>query len=244
MNARKLRNVFIACIAMFATTVQSQNFSYGVIVGADITNLELKGVPMLDADGGMYLPVLSYNINGFVSYKTSFFLGMSLEPGFARKAGIQLFDYMNSNYEPVSKQVYTTYNALQLPVLLDFYLNEKLSLSVGCELDYIISQKARILEEATTKHVFAGSVPLYASLGNGPTTLSDYIVPGNEFHFSYYSPLFNIQYKLNDRYALSLRTGFSLTELYNINWITEDKMHMGSSGIHSSFYQLALKIKI
>ena len=101
MKINKRNNLLIARAAMFVSSVQSQNISYGVIVGADITNMYLKPVPSSNYNG-MYSPVFSYNMNGFVSYKSNFFLGLSIEPGFIRKGGVQLFDYLNSQSQPVS----------------------------------------------------------------------------------------------------------------------------------------------
>mgnify|MGYP007068606290 CR=1 FL=1 len=52
---------------MLVLSVQSQNFSYGIIVGADITNMHLSNAPTT-ASENMFDPLLSYNLNGFISY--------------------------------------------------------------------------------------------------------------------------------------------------------------------------------
>ena len=204
MKIYKRRTLFIAFVAMFILSVQSQNLSYGVILGADITNIYLKPVPF-SAYKEMYSPILSYNFNGFISYKSDFFLGVSIEPGFIRKGGVQLFDYLNSQSEPENHKVIFTNSSLQLPVLLDFHLNDRLYISAGAELEYRVSQKAVLTDETTTNHVFAGSFPLYVN-----------VIPNDNYPSVYYSGLVGLQYKINKRFDVGLRYGFSLKELYRV----------------------------
>lgn len=238
----KLFLLFISIIA----SVQSQNFSYGVYLGSDITNLYLYPVP----DGNksaMFSPVLSYNFNGFVSYKTGFFLGFSIEPGIIRYGGVQLFDHLNSKYQPVTNQVKATINCLQIPVLIDFHLNDKLCISAGVDMDYTLSMKSIQTDDATTMHFLAGEFPLYATFGTGPNTIADNIVPDSKYHFRYYSGIIGLQYKLNKRFGVCLRYGFSLNKIYGFNWeiISNDGlMEMENSNIYSAYYQLGCKIRL
>jgi len=243
MKTHKRNHLLIAFAAMFVSSVQSQNISYGVIVGADITNMYLKPVPFSEQNG-MYSPVFSYNLNGFVSYKSNSFLGLSIEPGIIRKGGVQLFDYMNSQSQPVNRKVIASINSIQLPILLDFHLNDRLYISAGVELEYRLSQKAIMTNEATTNHIFAGSVPLYVVRGTGLNTYADDIIPDDNYPSVYYSGLAGLQYMINKRFDVGLRYGFSLKELYSVLWKDEYNVVMGNSNLYTSYLQLSLKVRL
>ena len=237
------KTLLIIFATMFVLSAQSQNISYGVIAGADITNMHLSDVHGYK-NKDMYTPVLSYNLNGFVSYKNDFFMGVSIEPGIIRKGGIQLFDYLNSQYQPVNQKVIASITSIQLPLLLDFFITDRLYISAGVELEYRISEKAIMTDEATTIHVFAGSAPLYAVRGTGPNTIGDNIIPDENYPKMYYSGLVGLQYRINKRFDSGLRYGFSLKELYSINWAMENKTYLASSNLYTSYLQLSLKMRL
>ncbi len=52
-------------------------------------------------------------------------------------------------------------------------------------------------DEATTNHIFAGSVPLYVVRGTGLNTNADDIIPDSNYPSVYYSGLAGLQYKIN-----------------------------------------------
>jgi len=243
MKILRRNYLLIVLVAMFVSSVQSQNISYGVIAGADITNMYMNPVSLSD-NKGMYSPILSYNLNGFVSYKSPFFLGISIEPGLIRKGGVQLFDYMNSQSQPVNHKVIASINSIQLPVLLDFYLNDRIYLSAGVELEYRLSQNALMTDEATTNHVFAGSFPLYVVRGTGLNTKGDNILPDDNYPPVNYSGLAGLHYKINNRYDVGLRYGFSLKEIFSVLWESESENIMGYSNIYTSYLQLSLKVRL
>jgi len=243
MKIYKRRALIIAFVALFISSLQSQKISYGVIIGADITNMYLRPVPFSN-NTGMYSPILSYNLNGFVSYKSNFYLGITVEPGIIRKGGVQLFDYLNSQSQPVTNQVIASITSMQLPILLDFYLNDRLYVSAGVEMEYRISQNAVMRDEATTNHVFAGSVPIYVVRGTGMNTNGDNILPDDNYSHMYYSGLAGLHYKINKRFDVGLRYGFSLKGLYSVLWEDENKVPMGYSNLYTSYLQLSLKVRL
>jgi hypothetical protein len=240
-KTHKRKSMLIAFIMLHIFSVQSQNIDYGLIIGADITNMYLK--PVFHTENkAMYSPILSYNFNGFISYKTNFFLGFSLEPGIIRKGGVQLFDYLNSQYEPVNQKVITSITSFQLPVLLDFHINKSIYLSAGVELEYRLTQKAILTNEATTNQFTGGS--LYVVRGKGPNTIADNIIPDENYPFMYYSYIVSLQYILNNRFDLGLKYGASLKELYSILWVDINHEAMANSNLYTSYLQLSLKVKL
>ena len=232
-----------AFVTMLVLSVQSQNFNYGIIVGADITNMHLSNAPTT-ASENMFDPLLSYNLNGFISYKSDFFLGASAEPGIIRKGGVQLFDYLNSQSQPVNQKVIASITSLQLPLLLDIHISKRLYVSAGVELEYRISQKAVMTDEPTTHHVFAGSYPLYVVRKTGADTNGNDILPDKNYPSMYYSSLVGLQYKINKRFDVGLRYGRSLKKLYSVLWVDEFNAAMGHSNLHTSYLQLSLRVRL
>lgn len=240
-NTRNL--IIIALVSLQTFSVQSQKISYGIKVGADLTNMYLIDVPRLGSEN-MYSPLLSYNLNGFVSYKGDLFIGLSVEPGIIRKGGVQLFDYMNSEFLPVNKQVIASITSIQLPVLIDFHINDRLYFTSGIEFEKRISQKAIMTDKATTQHVFAGSYPLYVTRGTGMNAIGDDIIPDNNYPSIYYSFIVGIQYKINKRFDIGCRLGTNIKDLYSITWRDEFGEVMAVSYLYSAYTQLSLKIRL
>lgn len=243
MKSNTKNLMIIAFVTLQTLSVQSQKISYGIKVGADLTNMHLLNVPQPGYES-MYSPLLSYNLNGYVSYKGDFFIGLSVEPGIIRKGGVQLFDYMNSQYQPVEKQVIASITSIQLPVLIDFHINDRLYFSSGIEIEKRISQKAIMTDKATTKHLFAGSYPLYVTRGTGMNTIGDDIIPDSNYPSIYCSFLVGIQYKINKRFDIGCRLGTNIKDLYVITWRDEFGDPMAASYIYSTYTQLSLKVRL
>ena len=235
--------LLIVFIALQAMLVKSQNIRYGVIVGADITTMQMSDVPSFN-NKSIYSPLISYNLNGFVSYKGDSFIGLSVEPGIIRKGGIQLFDYLDSQYRPINKQVIASITSIQLPVLVDLHINDKFYISIGVEIENRISQKAKMTDTPTTQHIFAGSYPLYVARGTGLNSIGDDIVPDDNYPSIYYSGLVGMQYMINNRFDIGLRYGTSLKQLYSLTWRDEFNSVMGVSKLYTSYLQLSLKVRL
>jgi hypothetical protein len=114
----------------------SQDFKFGFIAGIDITKSHLKDKP--DIQNLDYYPMISYNLNGYIGYKSSRPWGLSVEPGFIRKG----FVFKNEQYGNIRSQI----NYIQLPMLLDIYLTKKICLSAGPEIAYMINAKLKLKE--------------------------------------------------------------------------------------------------
>ena len=111
----------------------SQNFKFGFIAGMDIAKSYLKDKP--DIQNLDYFPMISYNLNGYIGYKSSRLWGLSVEPGFIQKG----FVFKNEQYGNIRSQI----NYIQLPMLLDIYLTKKICLSAGPEIAYMINAKLK-----------------------------------------------------------------------------------------------------
>lgn len=219
-------------------TIEAQGLSYGVIVGTNASTMKMMNVPKEIEYTTMYAPILGFNVNGFVSYKSKSFWGFSLEPGFIRKGGVQLFDYMNSQYLEIHYKVRNEFNSIELPVLFDIYLNRIFYISAGLEFEYRFSEKAIMTDQITWNDQ---SVFVAKSLGNN--VFADNILPDNNNRLSY-SGLIGLHYNINSRFDLGLRYGIGLKELIHVYWLDSYVEFTGESNVYNHYFQLIMKIRL
>ncbi|TLX72995.1 PorT family protein [Labilibacter sediminis] len=125
---------FLVLLFIFNTNVSAQEFKFGLVGGFNITKARLTNLPEDGRHIEEYSPMVSYNFNGYIGYKSGGLIGISVEPGFIQKGGGHKF-YLDNGEENVRIQL----NYLQLPVLVDFYVGKNLSLFVGPEFSYLLN---------------------------------------------------------------------------------------------------------
>lgn len=216
----------------------AQGLSYGVVIGTDASTMKMNNVPLDIEYTSMYAPLLGFNVNGFVSYKSKSFWGISLEPGFIRKGGVQLFDYMNNHYMEIHYRVINEFNSLELPVLFDVYLNRKLYVSAGLEFEYRLSEKAIMTDQVTWN-----DQPFFVAKNLGNHVLADEILPDDNNRVSC-SGLVGLNYNIDSRFDLGLRYGLGLKELIHVNWLSSYVEFLGESSVYNDYLQLVLKIRL
>ena len=90
--------------------------------------------------------MLSFNANAYIGWKGDGIIGLSAEPGYIQKGGV-----IKENYTGSEENLRTMLNYLQLPVLLDVFITEKLSASIGPEVSYMLSAKIKSESGSTTE---------------------------------------------------------------------------------------------
>lgn len=114
------------------------NVQYGISGGVGFSNFNysaLNDLPIFNHD-----PIMSYNINGYIGIRPTEKFGLSFEPGYSRRGGkVGLLP----DLIPVSGSWKMEY--IQIPALLDFYLTERVSVSVGPELSWRLDSNADYL---------------------------------------------------------------------------------------------------
>jgi hypothetical protein len=108
------------------------------IVKAYTTNIQIR-----EDNSRVYDPMISYNVNGYLGYKSGGFWGISFEPGYIQKGGAQ-------RYETETKEddIRIQLNYIQMPVLFDLYVIKKIFISVGPEFAYMINATSKSMEES------------------------------------------------------------------------------------------------
>ncbi len=128
----RLRQLFIVGIFFFAThAVWAQGFSFGVKTGIDLVrisaHLKSAGEPV---DVGHPDPAIGFNINAIIEYRMANKFGVTIEPGYIRKGYSKAFSHAGDADNVVK------FNYLQVPVLLDYHVTEKLAISIGPEIGF------------------------------------------------------------------------------------------------------------
>jgi hypothetical protein len=141
LNSKKTMNsktlwMLLGLLLFSGMKLCAQNFKFGFIAGMDIAKSHLKDKP--DIQNLDYYPMISYNLNGYIGYKSSRLWGLTVEPGFIQKG----FVFKNEQYGNIRSQI----NYIQLPMLLDIYLTKKICLSAGPEIAYMINAKLKLKE--------------------------------------------------------------------------------------------------
>ncbi|NCA86467.1 MAG: PorT family protein [Clostridia bacterium] len=130
----KIKKLMMLSLLFIAINIQAQEFNFGLSSGADITNIRLSG--SMSDKYVEYKPTVAFNLNAFAAYRSAGFLGITAEPGFIFK-GAKVTDV----YSTEKHKARWIFPYLQLPLLADFYLTDKLYLSVGPEFSYMIAAK-------------------------------------------------------------------------------------------------------
>ena len=134
--------VFILFLGKF---LNAQKISYGGQVGIDMVSVQVlsKYDYLLNQD--LIHPMLSFNANAYLAYRSKGVFGISIEPGFIKKGSFKDADKQN-DYSSEAKKI--IFNYLQIPVFADFYVNRWV-FSIGPELAYLLSIKNIATDEVT-----------------------------------------------------------------------------------------------
>mgnify|MGYP002713053141 CR=1 FL=1 len=196
-------------LVLCAANVFGQNWSFGAQTGVTIANEIYKSDPKeLLADYNLETkndPVIGYSLNAHFEYKSKGIWGVSMEPGFMMK-GTQ------------SKAGGVKLNLLyvQIPVLSDFYLVDKLSLSIGPEFAYLLSAKRK------------------NDFGTSPISLDKFDIAG----------IIGANYKIYNNLSAGVR--FSNSFIKNSEVIITDSNNQlaGEVKIYNRYYQLFIRVTI
>ncbi|MCK5774537.1 MAG: PorT family protein [Bacteroidales bacterium] len=138
MKKKILFWITIILLNLVHSPVSSQEHRFGLLLGIDAVGvLHVKERAFYFEQPQNYL-MLSYNINGSYSFKGKGKIGFSVEPGYIRK-GAAFRDNAYTLYMEEDGKTKYRHHYLNMPILFDWYISKKLSLSIGPELGYLLS---------------------------------------------------------------------------------------------------------
>jgi hypothetical protein len=207
----KIKLTIIGILFFSYVDLNAQSFDLGVVAGFDVASLHLTNS---SESNFIYeiSPIATYNINGYLSFKNKSFWGFSVEPGVIRKGWNQSY---NTNDPKNKMRLYY----LQMPILSDFYLSDRLYLSIGPEINYLLSAKNKY--ESNTQDIV------------------EYL---NRFELS---GMAAISFKINETVSTSFRYSHGLTEVSkDIIWTNSEIENPNDSKDFNQYFQIILKMRI
>lgn len=237
MSLKKTVIIFTLAI-ITCTSTNAQNFEYGFELGLGVSAIHMSNVPLGITYTRMYNPIAIYNINGFVSYKSNSFWGLSVEPGIIQKGGIQLYNYRNSRLELIHNNVFVVEHYIQLPILYNIYWGKRMYFSVGPELAYRLSEDAGITNTVNNSDY---SISAYKSLGN--LVIADYILPDAERRLEI-SGVLGLNCSMTKKFDVGIRYSYGFHNLVDVTWENNYGSLLGHSLTHNQYLQFLMKLRI
>lgn len=183
----------------------AQKLNYGIVAGVDMVQLAPIGN---DHPHLFDRPRASFNINAHLGYEYNKNWGLTVEPGFMSKGGsIQ-------NDETKLKL-----NYLQMPILADYYLNDRISISFGPELAYLLSSQIKID-------------------GNSIDAQKVY---DQKFELS---GVVGLNFELESNIDLGVRYSHGLTHISEITYLDENDFHLSNGKEYNHYAQLFVRFKL
>jgi len=209
MKTKTIWTIF-GLIILSGLNIYAQDFKFGLLAGFDVVNARLTNKPETEGDSRVFYPMISFNANGYVGFKSARFWGISCEPGFIQKGGVT---------KGVNNNIRIQLNYIQIPILFDFFIQDKIFISVGPELSYMINAKARSKDNS-----------------NDISDLYD-----KDFEVS---GMIGINYNIIDKLDLGLRYNHGLTYISKIAWTNAIGEFQGESKEYNQYFQLVVRFKI
>jgi hypothetical protein len=191
--------------------LDAQNFEIGIKTGFGLADTHWTNIPDPETNSDFHSPIFSFSANGVLSYKSAGFWGFTVEPGIVQKGWIQ---------KGINSENKFKVNYIQLPILSDFHLSNKLSISIGPEVAYLLSSKYK---------------------SNYGTEKVNYIF--NNFELS---GVVGVTYKIVENFDVGIRYSHSITQTSDkVFWVfdelDEKELEMND---YNQYLQLFLKLNL
>jgi hypothetical protein len=206
--------IIIGMILYMGLNLQAQDIRFGFLSGLVVSNARIADKIDTQKDYRVFYPMYSFNINGFIAYKISNTWGIAAEPGFITKGGIVSFGI--NHYTSV---IDMKLNYIQLPILANFYVTNKLFISMGPEFAYMINSKENL--------------PL---VGTGLIYFKE-----NAFEVS---GLVGLNYSLSKKVDIGLRYNHGFTKISILQWTDGYGPVIGESKVYNQYFQFIFRFII
>ncbi len=204
----------VCFLLLLNANLKAQKFQYGLVGGVDVSNIRVTNIPIVDESIKPYFSMISYNLNGYVGYKSSGFWGVSAEPGFIQKGGNQKYTHLGNLID-----VRFQFNYIQLPIYVDFYIHKRWSISVGPEFAYLVHANVKA------------------------TDISNDISLQNFDRFEL-SGSIGVNFKINQHFDIGLKYNHSFTSFDEITWANVWGYPIGESNEYHFYLQALVRYKI
>lgn len=210
----KTSGLIILLFLLSSLSLHSQEIKFGALAGIGITNAHVTNKPEIAAKSLVYNPMLSYSFNLYVGYKSEGVFGCSAEPGYIQKGGTLTYNEESKDDNVNMKLMY-----LQFPLLADFFITDKLFVSIGPEFAYLINAKAKSKDHSMDIMEFYD----------------------NQFELS---GMIGINYNIFKRFDIGLRYSHGITHTKQITWTNEEGIVKGNSEEYNQYWLFIFRYKI
>lgn len=206
--------IFIFLNLILFSNTNAQDFKFGILSGFNVANAQLTNKPDIEGVSRIYYPLISITTNGYFSYLSSGVWGLSAEPGFIQKGG-KIQNQQDNRDDDIKFKL----NYIQLPILADFYLSDKIFLSVGPEFAYLINAKIKTKDFAND------------------------ITDNYDNHFEI-SGLIGVNYNILENFDIGLRYNHGLTYTWKVTYTDDAGYEMGEMKEYNQYFQFIVRFKI
>lgn len=205
----KIIKLLMLLILLSGLKLRAQELKFGFQAGFVITESQLTNkTNPTDA----FRSMSSFSLSGYIGYKSSGIWGISAEPGFIQKGGIHGLDLNNEN-------IRLQLNYIQIPILANIYLSDKIFISIGPEFAYLLSAKAK-------SKVHSNDI---SNIYNKRFEISG---------------LLGFNYNIIDNIDIGLRYNHGLTNIQTITISDSMGYPLGEMKEYNQYFQLILRFKI
>lgn len=221
---KKLINLIVTVLFFqLGLNLQAQQIHYGLGAAYVITNAHV--IKSNDYAKGIFSPMHSYSIHGFIEFRFAGAWGMAAEPGLIRKGGG--VDGKNHYLGDFDLQLHY----FHLPLLAHLYYSDKLYVSFGPEFSFLLSND--------------GNVPdLPATFTPSEKAAYQMFTPFEEHAFEI-SAMIGLNYKLIKHIDIGLRYSHALTKFSETSWINPRYPIgygiMGYANVYNQYLQLIVR---
>lgn len=183
-----MKNLLLAILFIIGiqTFMQAQQIDYGVQAGVVLSKIKGPSIRNFNGEPLEILPQFGFSLNAYIGLYTDKKVFVSLEPGYIRKGA---FYEKSPDFSMTDYHLYLHY--LQLPALVNFRVHEKITLSVGPEIAYVLGvgsdQDFPVLED-----IYGDRLEVSAMAGAGFLINENWSV-GARYNMGI-SPISNIMY--------------------------------------------------
>lgn len=209
---RTIIKIAIFCLLFYFNSISGQNFNLGISIGADLTSVNNYTKLSHEVESSFNLKketVLNYNLNLIIQKKISNKFGLKVSPGYLRK-GYELYS-----------EFYSTkwnYDYVNLPLLIQYYLKENISITLGPEVSYLL--KLNVVDKESNFNVRKEDI----NLNNFDIALN-----------------FGIEYEINKKLGFSMNYSHGLIPFFTEYYLDPGFSLIILSNTYHQYFQFAAK---
>ena len=191
----------------------AQDYRLGFFEGLGLSNIRTPQWPAGYPQTISYNPILSTSLNAYIGFKGAGKLGAFIEPGIVIKGGLLKNDIPNG-----TTNVKTSLTYIQLPLSLQYSINDKFFISAGPEADLLL--RARVKEGFSSHDAsiyFENALELSGQMA--------------------------LNYSITEKIDIGFRYGRGFSIVRNVTIVDENYNPVGNVNAYNQYFHFLIRIK-